>query len=211
MRGTERGPGAPRALEPMVPRGPQTLRGGPDRAQEGHEGSVPETGWAHPRGRAEESLLPAPGPRTQTAALPLGRAAFGPREMDRVFPPAKQIPDTSFFWAGRVHGLYVPCPQKQVLGVLQRVQRGDPTPHKQNTYDIQKITSWKMTLSDEVNSRCQCTIIIFSAKTSFFVTRSLLQQLPGEHPPHPPSGELKVDPNSSKSRGAGTQDRGGLT
>ena len=131
--------------------------------------------------------------------------------MDRVFLPAKQIQDTSFFWARRVQGLYLLCPQKQVLGVLQRVQRGDPTPHKQNTYDIQKITSWMMTLSQEVNSHCQCTIIIFSAKTSFFVAHSLLQQLPGEHSPHRLSGELKVDPNSSQLGAAGTQGQGGLT
>lgn len=195
MRGTERGCAAPQALEPTVPRGPQTLRGGPDRAQEGHEGSLPETGWAHPQGRAEESQHRTPNADSSPAS---GQSSLGPREMDRVFLPAKQIPETSFFWAGRVQGLYLPCPQKQVLGVLQRVQRGDPTSYKQNTYDIQKITSWKMTLSEEVNSRCQSTMIIFSAKTSFFATRSLLQQLPGEHPPHPLSGELKVDPNSSQ-------------
>lgn len=39
VRGTERSLGAPRALEPMVPRGPQTLRGGPEehrKAMRGH-------------------------------------------------------------------------------------------------------------------------------------------------------------------------------
>ena len=87
MRGTERGCAAPQALEPTVPRGPQTLRGGPDRAQEGHEGSLPETGWAHPQGRAEESQHRTPNADSSPAS---GQSSLGSREMDRVFLPASE-------------------------------------------------------------------------------------------------------------------------